>query len=204
MAIAPAAARGFGQETFVALKALNFLLYYVAWFACVLSMGSADRWWWGVLGTLVAVTWQLCVSENRRRDVLAIVCAVSIGPVVDIGLLAAGAVRFPASAPQLFGVLPPLAMILLWAVFATTFFSSLSWIVSRMSWLIPAAAVGGPAAYYAGAQLVDGIVLSPSTPLGLIMVGLGWALVLPVVILATTRTAVIISAVSARGSVAVS
>ncbi len=171
----------------MSLTIANFVLFYAAWFACVLSMSSPERWWWSVLGALAAVGFQVAVSRDRRRDLTAIACATLLGPLADVVLLYTGILSFPPSAPLILGTLPPLQMILLWSVFATTFFSSLHWLVSRPVWFVAGGAVGGPAAYYAGAQLVSGIRFLPGTRIGLFYIGIAWAVVLPIVLVATTR-----------------
>ncbi len=53
-------------------------------------MSLQKRLWWSVLGVLLAVGLQLCVSRESRRDLSAVLCAMLIGPLADQGLVTSG------------------------------------------------------------------------------------------------------------------
>ncbi|HAG95772.1 MAG: hypothetical protein CMK83_15770 [Pseudomonadales bacterium] len=163
-------------------KAANFILYYLAWFACVLSLQAQQRWWWSALAVAGVVSWHLWQSRQRRRDGVTLLLATLLGPLVDVVLLASGLLVLPASAGQVHPVVPPLAMWLLWPAFATTFYSSLSWLVARPLWLSGCAFCGGPLAYLAAQAMVEGIVLAPDLTTALLSIGVIWALALPLLV----------------------
>lgn len=167
-------------------KAVNFLLYYVAWLVCVLSMQSVDRWWWPLLVVALVVGWHLFRSQARHRDLICIAVATLLGPLVDVILLLAGVVVVPISAGQIHGGLPPLAMILLWPAFATTFHSSLAWLLPHKVLLAACAFVGAPLAYVGAETLVAGLQLRPDLPLAALLIGVVWALCLPLIVICST------------------
>ncbi|TNC88135.1 MAG: hypothetical protein CSH49_12930, partial [Alcanivorax sp.] len=61
-------------------KAANFILYYLAWFACVLSLQAQQRWWWSALAVAGVVSWHLWQSRQRRRDGVTLLLATLLGP----------------------------------------------------------------------------------------------------------------------------
>jgi hypothetical protein len=69
----------------------------------------------------------------------------------------------------------------MWVLFATTINYGLAWV--KRSWLISAGMglIGGPLAFFAGAGL--GAVTFTNTPLALVVIGVGWAVLLPLVVL---------------------
>ena len=69
----------------------------------------------------------------------------------------------------------------MWVLFATTINHGLSWV--KRNWMVSAAAglVGGPLAFYAGSGI--GAVTFPNPVMALAVIGLGWAILLPLVVL---------------------
>ena len=77
-------------------------------------------------------------------------------------------------------------MVALWPNFATTFHTSLSWLAGRYALAAGLGAVGGPLSYYAGARL--GALTLPDAPLkSLLIIGLVWAAVLPLLLKAAEK-----------------
>ena len=92
-------------------------------------------------------------------------------PIFDSGVLLQG--------------LAPYWMVALWAIFATTLNVSLRWLRGRAVLAAALAAVGGPAAYYAGAQLGALKLVAPGAALAAI--GAGWAVIAPALLAAARR-----------------
>src|SRR5262245_10632745 len=67
---------------------LNFILFYVGWFACVVGMTPLGARWWGPAAALVIVSAHLAVQPERLRELRAIGLALAIGPLCDIPLMA--------------------------------------------------------------------------------------------------------------------
>ena len=169
------------------VKILNFVLYNLAWFACVLSLGAPERWWWGPAAVAPVVIWHLLASDHWRRDAVAIALASALGPVIDTVLLNAGLIHLPASVQQPLGWLPPGPMWLLWPAFATLFYCSLRWITDRYLLLAACSLVGGPMAYFTASNLMARFGFGPGLWPALALIGVIWALGLPAMLYLINR-----------------
>jgi Protein of unknown function (DUF2878) len=141
----------------------NFVAYQLAWFAVILAAANDHAWVSVAVALLVAAT-HLAV-RREALDARLIALAAAVGLLVDSTLVIAGQVRFASAWPD--GV-APYWMLSLWMVFATTLNHSLRWLVRRPLVAALAGAVGGPLAYFAGAQLDALRLVSPATSLPLI------------------------------------
>jgi Protein of unknown function (DUF2878) len=153
---------------------LNFAVFYVAWFACVLGAAHLHP----VLGTLAvaaAAGLHLGLAPRPGIELRLLLATLGIGTVWDSALLDLGITHYATGlfAP---GVAPHWIMAL-WVLFATTLNVSLAWLKGR--WLLAAAfgAVGSPLSFFAGYRM--GAVQMPDVPLGLAAQAIGWALILP-------------------------
>ena len=88
--------------------------------------------------------------SRELRDMLLIMGVTLLGYLGDslIGFL--DVVIYPTSSG-----LPPLWMVTMWLLFASTLPWSLSWLVTRRSWFVIAAIIGGTLSYIAGVNLSD-------------------------------------------------
>jgi hypothetical protein len=77
---------------------------------------------------------------------------------------------------MLVAYLAPPWMLALWLAFATTFRSSLAWLIAKPQWCALFGALGGPIAYVAGAKL--GAISIPNYSLALPIIGLAWSIAL--------------------------
>ena len=160
---------------------LNVLLFQIGWFACVL--GAAHHVpWIGVAAAAAIVGWHLARAAEPGRELSLVAMATLAGTAFETVLVQTGSVRFDS------GVLlegtAPYWMVALWALFATTLNVSLRWLRGRPVLAAVFGGVGGPAAYYAGAQL--GALELVAAGLALAVIGVGWAVLAPV-LLATAR-----------------
>lgn len=158
----------------MAKKAVNFILFQAAWFACVL--GAAKGWFWlGPVSVLVFAALTVALSDRRGAEVKLYASAAALGFLFDTGMTAAG-FFFPL--PHLLP--PPFSppwLIALWLNLAAVMNVSLAWLKGRY---LPAAAfgaVGGPLAYYGGAKL-GGVVTMPGG-WDLLALAAGWAAMTP-------------------------
>ena len=155
---------------------VNYALYQIGWFACVLG-GASQRPWTGFLIAMILVGVHLAMSVERSLEVRLVVLATAVGAGVEIMLIAAGTYRFTSG--TLTAALPPPWLLAMWAQFATTFRFSLHRVITRP---VPAAlfgAAGGPIAFLAGERL-GAVTLLPPVALGLLRLSLGWAIALVV------------------------
>jgi hypothetical protein len=151
---------------------INFIVFELVWFACV--MGAGHDWQWaGALSSLAFVVFTLALSETRKADLLVVLSAVLIGSVLDT-LWAASSILDYAAAP--WGELAPPWILGLWAAFAITLNHSLAWL--RFHYLLMAllGAVAAPLSYYAGARLGAVQWLKPDWALAVLP--LSWALMM--------------------------
>ncbi|MBX3025237.1 DUF2878 domain-containing protein [bacterium] len=164
-------------------RGLNFALYYAGWFACVLGPAWGYPW----TGTAIALAFVAChlALVRRRRDELALMAtAAVIGLVADTLQIAAGLLRFPTG--TLFGVLPPVWLIVLWAQFAATFHYSLQWLQGRPWTAALFGACGGPLAFLAG-QRLGVVAFHPAMWRSLLSLGVVWAIAMPLLLAVAAR-----------------
>lgn len=143
---------------------LNAVLFQIGWFTCVLERS------WLAVGVTVGI---LCVHvlyvRAPRREWLAVGLIAGAGITQDIVLIQLGVLRFDTH-PW-----PPLWMLCMWLLFATTLNHSLRWLAER-GWLASLlGAVAGPLSYLAGERLGAVSVNHDRLPI----LALAWAITLP-------------------------
>jgi hypothetical protein len=125
------------------------------------------------------------LRQAERPDLefgLVVACGV-IGAWFDSILAATGWVTYPTG--QFAPNLAPYWIVTMWMLFATTLNRSMSWLKGRLTLAAAMGAVAGPMSYYAGSKL-GGIVFE--SPLAAIVcLSVGWALIMPVVVLLSGR-----------------
>jgi hypothetical protein len=157
----------------VALAA-NVILFQIGWFACVLGAahGYARE---GALLAVAIVTVHVALAVRPAREAALVAAAILLGAVFDSLLVQAGWLRYEAGI--LVEGLAPYWIVAMWALFATTLNVSLRALRAH-PWLgVLLGAVGGPAAYYAGAGLgaLSFVALLPA----LAALAAGWAIATP-------------------------
>ena len=149
---------------------VNFALFQLGWFVC-LQGGDA----YAIGFTLVALVIHGAWVMRESLEWLTI-AAVTVAGVTWDWLLGAGHVLLW---PSDISPLPiPLWLICLWVLFATTLHHSLAWLQGKR-WLASVlGAFAGPAAYFAGSHLTE-VSINPPLMFSLLIIGIGWALILP-------------------------
>jgi len=161
---------------------VNFVLFQLGWFACVIGAGRG----FPMSGTAVAL---LIVAVHVLRaarpvdEMKLIGVALAIGLVWDSALASSGWIRF-TSGVLVDGVAPPW-ILALWSLFATTLNVSLGWLKGRIVLAALLGAVAGPLSYWAGARFgaIDFIALTPA----LCALAIGWAVMTPLLVAAAKR-----------------
>jgi hypothetical protein len=161
---------------------VNVVAFQVGWFACVL--GAAHGWpWGGTAAALVITAWHVARVARPAQEAKLILATVLLGALWDSTLAALGWLTF------LSGVLvqgtAPHWILGMYALFATTLNVSLDWLKNR--WLVAAILGGaaGPASYWAGARLGAVEMADPLT--ALIALGVGWAVMMPLLMALAQR-----------------
>lgn len=161
---------------------VNFILFQVAWFACVLG-GARETPWIGPAVVAVVATYHLSRVPNPKAELSLLALAAGIGAVFDSALAATGWLSYPSG--QWHPLLAPYWMVALWVAFATTLNVSLDWLKGRLRLALAFGAVGGPLAYFAGARL--GGVTFHEPALALTALAFGWASITPTLVLIATH-----------------
>ncbi len=161
---------------------VNFLLFQIGWFACVLG-GAHGLPWLGPVVVAAAVAWHLAQAADPPAEGLLLVAAGLIGILFDSALVAAGWLAYPSG--QVHPGLAPYWMVAIWVLFATTLNLSLGWLRGRPLLAAMLGGVAGPLAYYGGAQLGGVAFVAPGP--GLLALAAGWALLLPLLLWLAAR-----------------
>ena len=160
---------------------LNLVAFQAGWWALVLSAAQGrPEVGLGVVALLLA--WHLGRVRPRGTEALLLGLAALIGFGFDSLLLVSGWVSFRGGdlTGGLGPDLPPLWMTALWANFATTLNVSLVSLQTRPGLAALLGLVGGPAAYWGGAELGAMSFINPTA--GLIALALGWAILTPLLL----------------------
>ena len=129
---------------------INVLAFQVGWFASVLGAARGLPWAGPLVVTLV-LGYNLFQNSRWLPEMLLSAVAALLGLFVDSALIAYGVfspVRYWVPFP-----LSPIWMVFMWVNFATLINVSLKWLHGRYLLAAFFGALGGPAAYYGGAQL---------------------------------------------------
>jgi hypothetical protein len=161
----------------------NFLLFQAGWFACVVGGASRDYTWAGAAVVAVIVAVHLARANNIRNETLLILLTAAVGTAWDSGLMIAGLFTFH-NGVVVSGIVPAW-MIAMWVLFATTLNVSMRWMKGKYLLAAIFGAIGGPIAYYAGHRL--GAVDFNDTQMTMIAVSVGWSVIMPTLMVLTTR-----------------
>ena len=161
---------------------INFILFQIAWFACVLG-AARDMPWLGVYVTIGIVSWHLYQAKSAKPEIILLLIALLIGAAFDQLMHSTHLLTYQAHGWS--NNLVPVWILALWAGFVTALNVSLRWmkdIKSQVKWLVMIlfGAIGGPLAYMGAAKL--GAVTLNSVPTSPLVLGLGWAIITPLLV----------------------
>lgn len=156
-------------------QALNFILFYVGWTACVAGAGNGLAWLGpALLLPLLAIQYALTPDLRREWRFLALLAV--LGTALDSLFALSGVLQyqpFPWGAP-----LAPLWIGSLWVMFGTTLGRSLAWLSDRPALAAALGLFGGPISYFAGERL-GAVRFGFSPALACALVGIAWAVAMP-------------------------
>ena len=162
---------------------INFLLFQVGWFACVLGGAYAQP----LLGSLIVmavIAYHLYQAEKVKQEINLLILALVIGFVFESLMTNMGLAKY--SIGQFHPAIAPYWMIMMWPLFATTLNVSMRWLKGLPLFLV--AIIGGslaPLAYLAGNKL--GAVEYDNTFISLSVIALAWAVLFPGLVTASSR-----------------
>ena len=155
---------------------VNYTLYQIGWFACVLGAASQRPWTGGLIG-MILVGVHVALSVERVLEVRLVVIATAVGAAVEMTQIAAGTYHFTSGTVN--DALPPPWLLPMSAQFATTFRFSLRSVVTRPVLAVLFGAAGGPIAFLAGERL-GAVTLLPPLGQSLFRLSISWAVALVV------------------------
>jgi hypothetical protein len=163
--------------------AVNIAVFYAAWVGCVLAAAS-NRPFAATAACTTAVLFHLLLASQRRVEAAFVGSGLLLGVAVESILLNFGLASYAAPGP--ISSLPPVWLLLLWAVFSTTINVSLSWLKSRLGLAAVLGAIGGPFSYALGERL-GAMALADPQWLGFVTIGLLWAVAFPLLLAIARR-----------------
>ncbi|MBJ7380795.1 MAG: DUF2878 domain-containing protein [Polynucleobacter sp.] len=163
-------------------KILNFIFFQVGWFACILG-AAHDQVMVAVSITALCIIFHLFICNKPYAELIVLIKAVLLGLFIDTALIRFSWIEFHAQ-----GLLPsisPIWMWMLWAIFASTLNSSMSWLQGRLFLALALGAIAGPLCYEAGVQL--GAAQWVSRTNGLIYLAVAWGLSMPFLLVSARK-----------------
>jgi hypothetical protein len=157
-------------------RLINYVIYQIGWFACVLGAAS-QRPWTGLVIAMILIGVHLVLSEERSIEIRLVVLATAVGAVIEMIQIAAGTYRFTSG--TLTDALPPPWLLAMWAQFATTFRFSLRHVITWPVAAVLFGAAGGPIALLAG-EALGAVTLMTPLVYGLLRLSISWAIALAV------------------------
>jgi hypothetical protein len=156
---------------------VNLAVFKVAWTAVVIS-AAAGAPVIGGIAVAVAVGIHLWSNENPDNEIRLLFVAAAIGFAWESVLVLAGLLEY-SSGIWVSG-LAPYWIVAMWVLFATTLNVGMRWLRRSTAIAAVAGAIGGPLAFFAGASIGAVELVSPA--IALIAIGIGWAVMLPLLV----------------------
>ena len=155
----------------------NLVLFKLGWVACVM-LAAAGKPLLATLAVAVVAAIHLVSVPVVVKEALLLMAACLIGLAWESILVGTGILQYPGHAAA--SALAPHWIVAMWVLFATTINHGLSWV--KKHWVVAAVAglLGGPMAFFGGANL--GAVEFSNTLVSLAVIGAGWAVLLPVLV----------------------
>lgn len=156
---------------------INFILFQIGWFACVIS-SAASQPGWGVAVAAIVIGYHLYRASKPQYEIYLILIAMTIGVLWDSLLVSLALLDYTSGI-----VIPntaPYWIVIMWGLFATTINVSLRWLKGKYQLSIILGAIAGPLAYYGGERL--GAVNFVDTSMAFIALAVGWAVFTPLLI----------------------
>lgn len=161
---------------------INFIAFQIGWFSVVISAGR-NAPWVGTLAIAAVILLHLSRAKRPTAELTLILVCGAIGAVWDSILVYVGWIAYPSG--TFIANAAPYWIIAMWMLFATTLNVSLRWLKSSRILAALTGLVGGPMSYYTGAKLGGVVLVDPFA--ALTALGLGWALLMPVLLFLADR-----------------
>jgi hypothetical protein len=116
------------------------------------------------------------------REAGVILAVTLLGLVLETAFTGGGVITYAGTAPG--QILPPIWILAMWLAFGTLPNASLGWLAGRWKLQAFLGALLGPLSYLAGTKLNAATLPDPAFS-SLVVIGIGWALAMPVIFLLT-------------------
>ena len=153
---------------------VNLAVFKVAWTAVVIS-AAAGAPVIGAIAVAIAIGIHLRSCSNAAAEIHLLLVAAILGFAWESLLVTAGLLKY-SSGTWVPGM-APYWIVAMWLLFATTLNVGMRWLRRNTTVAAIAGAVGGPLAFFAGASFGAVELLSPT--IALVCIGIGWAVLLP-------------------------
>ena len=160
----------------------NLTLFKAGWVA-VVFFAAANLPLAGALAALGVVALHLWRSPVRRAELMLIVVSALVGFTWESFLVLADVLEYGTAS-----VLPgtaPVWIVAMWMLFATTLNVGMRWLRKSRIVAVLAGLVGGPLSFLAGQSA--GAVTLTDPVYSVVIIGLGWALLLPALVNVASR-----------------
>lgn len=149
---------------------INFVLFQITWFACVL--GAAKGYpWLGAIVVSLSLMWHFSQAKYKFQEATWCLIALTIGALFDQFMLSFQFIHYQNNGWA--QTIVPVWILALWLAFALTLNVSMRWLHGKYLISLLFGAVGGPLAYMA-AQKLGAVKLGEHS---LIILSVGWAIV---------------------------
>lgn len=161
---------------------INFVLFQIGWFACVL--GAAKQLpWVGVIFMLLFLAWHVSQAKHAKPEIILVIITVVIGGIYDQIMTKNSLLTYQSHGWS--NALPAAWILALWAEFAMILNVSLRWMRKRWLIAISFGAIGGPLAYVGAAKL--GAVTLDAPQLSYVALSVGWAIITPLLLILSEK-----------------
>ncbi len=161
---------------------LNLTLFKAGWLAVVL-LAAVNMPVAGALAALSVVVVHLLRSPDPRAELVLIGVSALIGFAGETFLVLTDVLEYGTG--SLVPGAAPIWIVSMWMLFATTLNVGMRWLRKSPAVAVVAGLIGGPMAFLAG-QGAGAVTLSEPV-YSVIIIGLGWALLLPALVHVASR-----------------
>ena len=161
---------------------INLSLFKAAWAATVFG-AAASVPVAGAIAVAIAVLVHLARTRDVRAEATLLGLAAIVGLIWETLLVATGVLEY--SSGNLVPGVAPYWIVAMWILFATTLNVGMRWLRKSTAIAVLAGAIGGPASFLAGASAGAVKLSDPLT--SLLVIGFGWAVLLPLMVRIAAR-----------------